>query len=82
MEAQLEVWNMTIERLAAKAVRARGQARIDSDYHVDDLKARHALALARLGEFRAAGDEVREDFRASLEIAWTDLEKAFKALGL
>ena len=77
MEAQLEVWNMTIERLAAKAVRARGQARIDFHYQVDDLKARHALAMARLGEFRAAGDEEREDFRASLEIAWADLEKAF-----
>jgi hypothetical protein len=82
METQLENWGMTIEKLAARAERARGQTRTDLDYHVDDLKARRALALARLSEFRAAGDEEREDFMDSLESAWTDLETAFNTLGL
>ena len=85
MEVQLKVWETTIEKLAAKAEKARGQGRIDFQYHVDDLKARRALALVRLSEFRAASAasmEKREDFKARLEIAWTELEAAFKALGL
>ena len=80
LEARLRVWNAMIEKLAAKADKARGQARLDSQYNVDDLKAKRAVARARLSEYKAAGDELQDGFGVRLEIAWSDLENAFKEL--
>lgn len=82
IDAQLEAWDTRIEGLAAKAEKARGQAAIDLYYQVDDLKARRAMALAKLDEFKAAKDRDQESIKTGLRIAWDDLEKAFKDLGL
>jgi hypothetical protein len=82
MEAQLKVWDAKIEKLAAKAEEAHGRARIDFQYHVDDLKVRRAVAETRLVELRAAGAEEQEGVEVGLEIAWNELETAIKDLGL
>lgn len=82
MEAQLKVWDAKIEKLAAKAEKARDQVKADLHYHVDDLKVKRATVHARLDELRAAVGQAQAGIRASLQIAWKDLEAAFENLGL
>lgn len=81
MEAQLGVWDAKIREFAARADKARGQAQVDLCFHVDDLKAKRALAHAKLDELRAAGNDKQESLKAGLEAAWKDLEATFKKLG-
>ncbi len=82
MEARLEAWDAKIEEFAARANGARGQARIDLHYHIDDLKVKHAVARARLDELKSARNGAREGIKAGLEIAWNDLETTLRGLGL
>ncbi|RPJ41434.1 MAG: coiled coil domain-containing protein [Candidatus Latescibacterota bacterium] len=82
MEARLEAWDAKIEELAAKADGARGRARIDLHYCVDDLKVKRAMAGVLLDELKSARNGAREGIRAGLEIAWNDLETTLRGLGL
>ena len=77
MEAQLKVWGAEIDRLAAAAEKRRNGARIDLQQHIDDLKAKRALAKAKLDEFKAAGLAKQASVTTDLENAWDSLETAF-----
>lgn len=81
LEARFKVWDAKIEVLSAKAEKARGPAKSDLHYQVDDLKAKRAMALARLVAFRAARGENRRALAAEFENAWDDLEAALKRFG-
>ena len=71
MEAQLKQWAVLIDSLAAKA---------EYRLSIDDLKAKRAVAQAKVDEFKAAGIEKWEGFKAGIERAWSDLEIAFNEL--
>jgi hypothetical protein len=78
MEAQLKLWRLKIDDLAAKTEMAGSQARFDALIYVDELKALHAIAQLKLDEFRAAGDTERKRLKAGMKKAWRELEAAFK----
>jgi hypothetical protein len=78
MEAQLRLWGVKIDRLAAKTETGRVQARLDALMYVDELKALHAIAKSRLDEFRAAGATERARLEAEMKSAWEELDAAFK----
>ena len=47
--------------------------------HIDELKALHAIAQAKLDEFKAGGDDrKRARLEAEMKSAWNELEAAFK----
>ena len=77
MEAQLKRWAAQIDGLAAKA---GTPARLEYRQSIDDLKAKRAVAQAKVGEFKAAGSEKWEGFKAGIERAWSDLEVALREL--
>ncbi|MDD5224852.1 MAG: hypothetical protein PHE84_12780 [bacterium] len=77
MEAQLRLWTAQIDGLADKAKKTGAQAKIEYLQSIDDLKAKRAVAQAKVDEFRAAGSEKWGEFKAGIERAWDDLEGAF-----
>jgi hypothetical protein len=78
MEAQLQRWNLKIAHLAAKTQVAGVQAGFDALIYVDELKALHAIAQAKLDAFKASEDTRRTRLKAEMQSAWADLDAAFK----
>jgi hypothetical protein len=80
MEAQLKLWNLRIDHLAAKTQMVGVQARFDALMYVDELKALHAIAQSKLIEFKATavGDTRRARVKAEMTSACNELESAFK----
>jgi hypothetical protein len=80
MEAQLKLWNLKIDHLAAKTQMVGVQARFDALMYVDELKALHAIAQSKLIEFKttAVGDTRRARVKAEMTSAWNELESVFK----
>ena len=78
MEAQLKLWAAQIDGMAAKAEKTCPWAKIECHQGIDDLKARRAVAQAKVDEFKAAGSEKWEEYKAGIEHAWSDLEVAFR----
>ena len=78
MEAQLKLWAAQIDGLAAQAEKTCPRAKIECRQGIDDLKARRAVAQAKVDEFKAAGSEKWEEYKAGIEHAWSDLEVAFR----
>jgi len=80
LEAQLSHWGAKLDELVAKAEESGAEAKADYRKHIDDLKAKHRAAHAKLEEFKAAGNGKWEHFKIGVESAWSELENAFKAL--
>lgn len=80
METQLKQWGAKLDELIAKADEAGTAAKIDYRKRIDDLKAKHLAATAKLDELKVAGSEKWETFKSGIESAWGELETAFKKL--
>jgi hypothetical protein len=78
METQLRLWGLKIDRLAAQTEIPGAQAGFDTLMHIDELKALHAIAEAKLLEFKGAGDGSRARLETEMTNAGKDLEAAFK----
>lgn len=78
MEAQLKLWSVEIDSLAAKTQMPGVQAGFDALMQVDELKALHAIAQSRFDKFRAAGDAGRVHLKAEMDSACSELDAAFK----
>jgi hypothetical protein len=78
MEAQLKLWGLKIDRLAAKTEIAGVQTGFYTLMHIDELKALHAIAEAKLLEFKVAGETSRARLETEMKNAGKDLEAAFK----
>lgn len=77
MEEQLKLWDAKLDVIVAKAKVAGAQAKIEHHKQIDAIKAKRAQAQAKFNEFKAAGSEKWDKFKAGLEVAWNDLEAAF-----
>lgn len=80
LERQLEGWAAKLDALVAKADEAGAGVKNDYRRSIDELKAKHAAAQAKLDELKAAGGDTWDTFKDSVENAWNDLEIAFKNL--
>jgi hypothetical protein len=80
MEEQLKRWAAQIDGLAAKAHKAGAQAEIEYRLSIDDLKAKRVIAQLKVDEFKTAGSEKWDGFKAGIELAWRDIEDAFQEL--
>lgn len=78
MEAQLKRWSLRIDHLANRTQMAGVHAGFDALIYVDELKALHAIALAKFDAFKAGEDTRRERLKAEMKCAWDDLDAAFK----
>ena len=78
MDAQLKLWSAKIDEFAAKLDRAGSKTSNHDRQRIIDIKAKQAVAQAKLDEFKAAGNEKWADFKTGIWIAWDDLEAAFQ----
>lgn len=80
METQLAVWGAKLDELKAKADKA--DTRAEAGYHkrVHALEAKYHVAQSKLAAGKAAGSEKWSTFKGGVEVAWKDLEAAFKEL--
>jgi hypothetical protein len=78
VEAQLKLWGTKIDRLADKAQRVGARTRFEDLLYIDELKALHVIAQAKLDGFKAAGAAQRAVLKAGMKTAWEELDAAFK----
>jgi hypothetical protein len=79
LKANLDTLEAEIKLLAAKAAKAKSDAKVKLDMEVAVLKAQQQVAKARLTALRRASDEAWADIKAGADQAWKDLSKAFAA---
>lgn len=67
MKLQLAELNAKMEALEAKANGAKVEAREEYNKEMSTLRLQHTLALAKLDELKAAGDDAWEAMAAEVE---------------
>ncbi len=78
MEAQLKLWSIRIDHLAARTLQPGVRASFDALIYIDELKALHAIAVAEYEAIRNAAPEKRAELMAGLSGVWDDLGTALK----
>ncbi len=77
MEVQLERWSVRIDQLAAKCQAVGVQPGFEALNHLDELKALHAIAKAKLEELMAARRGPGQiQLEVEMMVAWEDLRAA------
>ena len=79
LEAKLKEWNAEIEKLEAKAAKAKADARINYNEKLEDVKRKREAAREKLSELKGAGENAWENLKAGVENAWQSLEDAVKS---
>jgi hypothetical protein len=78
MELQLKQWSAQLSVLAIKAERATADAKNATLHQLEELKAKHSTAQAKLDQVKAAGKENLHTVVAGAKSAYHELEVAFK----
>ena len=79
LKANLATLDAELKLLAAKATKAKSDAKVRLDLEVAVLKAQQQVAKARLTALKSASDDAWGDIKAGADQAWKDLSKAFAA---
>ena len=80
IETRLRQLGAKLDKLVAKADEAGTEATIDYRRSIDHIKDKHAVVQSKLTAYRAANGQKWDSFKGGVELAWHDLENAFKAL--
>jgi chromosome segregation ATPase len=78
-EAQLKELQAKIDGLAAKAAKAKAEAKIELSEGLEGLKAKRDEVRDKLGKLREAGESASEDLRRGAESALFDLKTAVES---
>jgi uncharacterized protein YukE len=79
LQGQLDEWRAEIDKLKAKADSAEGDAQLEYQKQVDDLRSRQEAATEKLEELKKTGDSSWEDLKAGLDSAWDSLRESVKS---
>jgi len=80
IETRLRQLGAKLDKLVAKADEAGSEAKTEYREQIGHIKDKHAVVQGKLTAFRAANGQKWDNFKGGVEIAWHDLEDAFKAL--
>lgn len=72
----VEAVNTSIENLGQRVENMTGEAKIEAQRTLDDLRARRDAYLEELDEASADSAQAWEDVKSGLDRAWSDLESA------
>lgn len=78
-DAQLEKWNVEIERRSAEIVSADRPVHFSALQQIDELKLLHATARACLAALTAATTDERTALEEEFQLAWDELKAAVEA---
>jgi len=79
LTAQLKKWDNDIDKLEAKAQKAKADVRADYNKQIQDLRDKKKAAQGRLEEVKNAGEEAWEDLKAGAEEAYDSIKNAFQS---
>ena len=77
---QMEEWKAEIKLLRAKLGNLHADARIKAEEELALLQEKQDLAAEKLEEIKKSGEEVWEQAKAGLEIAWEDFKNAMESI--
>jgi uncharacterized coiled-coil DUF342 family protein len=80
IEKRLRKLGRQLDELSAKADVAGAEVQVDFRKQIDHIKEKHTEVHTKLSAYRNAGGQKWDNFKAGVEVAWLDLEKAFKEL--
>lgn len=73
--AELDNWDVYLERLQLKAARTAGRSREQAEGAIAEIRRRRIALGARLGEARSASGEAWHEAREQLQVARNELER-------
>ena len=79
LTAQLKKWDDDIDKLEAKAQKAKADVRADYNKQIQDLRDKKKAAQGRLQEVKHAGEEAWEDLKSGAEEAYDSIKNAFQS---
>ena len=79
LTAQLKKWDDDIDKLEAKAQKAKADVRADYHKQIQDLRDKEKAAQGRLQEVKHAGEEAWEDLKSGAEEAYDSIKNAFQS---
>ena len=79
LTAQLKKWDDDIDKLEAKAQKAKAGIRADYNKQIQDLRDKKKAAQGRLQEVKHAGEEAWEDLKSGAEEAYDSIKNAFQS---
>ena len=80
IETRLRQLGTKLDRLAALEAEMAADSQLEYRQQIDHIKDRHTAVRVKLQTFKDAGGQKWEDFKGSVELAWQDLERAFKGI--
>jgi hypothetical protein len=81
VQAQLREWKADIEKLMARADKAKAEGKIEFYKRAETLNAKYQAALKSSQEMKEAGEDKWEEFKAGVEAALEEVKDALKKNG-
>lgn len=75
-EAQLREWKADIEKLMARADRAKAEGKIEFYKRAENFQAKYEAARKRSEELKGEADDRWADLKALVEVSTTELKEA------
>ncbi|GAA3530254.1 hypothetical protein [Zobellella aerophila] len=79
LQAQLDEWDAELDRLKAKADKAKADIQVEYYKQIKVLQSRRDEAGKKLTELEQASDEAWVDLKSGIENAWESLGQALKS---
>ena len=82
LQSQLDEWNAGIEKLKARADKAKADAKTQYHEQTEKFREQQQEEQAKPDGFRRAGEDAWEDLKAEIENSRDSLERAIKTAAL
>lgn len=74
IEAQLREWKADIDKLMARADKAKAEGKIEFHKRAEILNATYQVTLKKVQALKESGEDKWEEFKAIIETAWNEVK--------
>jgi len=79
LQTQLDDWSTEIDKLKAKADKAKDNAKLEYQEQIESLNLKRQEAQGKLKELKEASGDAWEDIKSGVDLAWNSLSEAVKS---
>ena len=79
LKANIDEWNVEIDKFKDKADQAKADAQVQCRKHVEELKAKRHELEVKIAELQKAKETAWEDVKAGVDTAWHAMGESIKA---